>query len=195
MRAAYRTRPMGPLELEATVLKAHSRATPWRSEARPTVPLQPRPLAEADLRWFHNEAAGELGLRAMSLEPTAGRGDGVQAAERQTAAYVRYTAVRAALLTLPADDRRVLSLAFTERHYHEPLTGWHERAGVAAWLLARQEQACHGRTISPDDALALLAEMASDRGRAVEAGLLRSRAERRMREGLDRYRAAQGARL
>jgi hypothetical protein len=133
---------MGPLELEATVERRHSGQVAWRSSDPPDR-LQARPIAEADLRWYFGDAAGELGLRGMSLEPTSGSGDGVAAAARQTLAYVRFRDVRRALLALSSDDRRVLALAYTERRSppNDPLAGWHEKAGVAAWLIARTEQA------------------------------------------------------
>jgi hypothetical protein len=177
---------MGPLELEATVEVRHSGKVAWRSSDPPDRSLA-RPVAEGHLRWYFGDAAGELGLRAMNLEPTPGGSDGVAAAERQTLAYIRFTSVRRVLLALAADDRRVLSLAYLERTWPTALSDWYEKAGVGAWLWARYEQAGHGTIVSVDDAAHALAALASQQARAGDVALLRARAERRLREALGRF--------
>ena len=185
-RAAHRIHPMGPLELEVAVERQHSGAVVWQGEAKPPK-LISRPQAEDHLRWYFGDAAGELGLRGMNLEPSPGGSDGVAAAERQTAAYSRYVDVRSALLRVDGDDRRVLALAYLERTWPEGLADWYEKAGVGGWLVARTEQACHGRTISVDDGAAQLAAMVRVPAKQAEAALLRARAERRLREALQRF--------
>lgn len=167
--------------------KPHKGLLPYKGDFKAGMTRRRRATAEADLRWFFGEARGVLGLRGQSYEPGQRGEDSVAAAERRTDAYVRWVGVQAGLENIGADDRRVLSLAFVDRSWPAEIADWYEKAGVGAWLLSRIEQACHGRAVAVDVATGMLVAMAKDQTQVAEVSLLRAKAERRLREALERY--------
>lgn len=89
--------------------------------------------AAVELRWFFTEAEGELGLRAMSLEPS-GHVEGAAAADRQTRAAVRWTEVSRRLEVISKEHGRVLRKSYGPKPRAWPigLERWYELAGIAA---------------------------------------------------------------
>jgi hypothetical protein len=122
--------------------------------------------AAIELRWFFTEADGELGLRAMSLEPGAGGGDPERAAARQTLAYLRWTKVNGGLRAVGGTMARVLRVAYTP-HRWVGLERWYELAGVAAMLTDREDVTDAGRRV------AKLATPEADKLRAEARRVLR----------------------
>jgi hypothetical protein len=70
-----------------------------------------------DLAWFYREAAGEMGVRAIPIEPSTGSGtqrdDGPS--DRMVAAATRYRRIAEALWSLPHEHQRALRLVHTGR--------------------------------------------------------------------------------
>jgi len=94
--------------------------------------------AVVELRWFFAESDGELGLRAMSLEPGTGGGDPVRAEERQREAYERWKAVNARLCAVGGTIARMLRAAYDSRERWPGLERWYEDAGVATLIMSEE---------------------------------------------------------
>lgn len=106
-----------------------------------------RASAIVELRWYFNAYEGEMGMRAMSLEPSGGEA-GEAAGERRTTAFLRGRNVRAALDRMDPRghvrraQERVLLIAFGEappRDGWRGLERWNELAGVAALAVNRND--------------------------------------------------------
>lgn len=103
--------------------------------------------APGKLRWFFTEADGELGMRAACLEPGGSNETGEAAAKRRTDACVNWSEVSSRLRKVGPERERVLRLAYTP-HRWPGLERWYELAGVAAWLVDREDVIAAGRRIA-----------------------------------------------
>lgn len=104
--------------------------------------LRPDPVDEADLRWYFNEADGDMGLKSSfgpmvaRLEAPLSRGGAliVDIDERKLNAASRARTVKRALECLPLDAQHVLRAAYTARpdspQRPDALKRWRDLAGV-----------------------------------------------------------------